>query len=125
VDSIRAGIAAVSGTIIARVAMGSVCDWIGPRLGMSAVLLTSSSFVFGTALANGPISFSLLRFGIGFGLSAFVACQFWTASMFNVKIVGAHLLLLFLTLDIPLTFYLHGICRVGWIAVAVDVLFKP
>lgn len=97
----HAGIAAVSGTIIARVAMGSVCDWIGPRLGMSSVLLTSSAFVFGLALANGPVSFALLRFGIGFGLSAFVACQFWTASMFNVKIVGANALLhVSITLDI-------------------------
>lgn len=69
--------------------MGSVCDWVGPRLGMSSVLLTSSAFVFGMALADDGMSFALLRFGIGFGLSAFVACQFWTASMFNVKIVGA------------------------------------
>jgi MFS transporter, NNP family, nitrate/nitrite transporter len=68
--------------------MGAVCDWLGPRLGMSTVMLTSSAAVFGMALANKPIDFIMLRFGIGFGLSAFVACQFWTASMFNVKIVG-------------------------------------
>lgn len=45
--------------------------------------------VFGMSLANEAIDFIMLRFGIGFGLSTFVACQFWTASMFNVKIVGA------------------------------------
>jgi MFS transporter, NNP family, nitrate/nitrite transporter len=84
-----AGIAAVAGTIAARVAMGSVCDWIGPRLGMSVVLLMTAPCVFGMALANEPIHFIMLRFGIGFGLAAFVACQFWTASMFNVNIVGA------------------------------------
>ena len=70
--------------------MGSVCDWIGPRLGMSVVLLLSAPCVFGMALANKAIDFIMLRFGIGFGLSAFVACQFWTTCMFNVKIVGAH-----------------------------------
>lgn len=84
----NAGIAAVSGTIAARVAMGAVCDWIGPRLGMSAVLMMTAPCVFGMALANKALDFTLLRFGIGFGLSTFVSCQFWTASMFNVKIVG-------------------------------------
>ena len=65
-----------------------MCDWVGPRLGMSVVLLMTSPCIFGMALANKAIDFALLRFGIGFGLSAFVACQFWTACMFNVKIVG-------------------------------------
>lgn len=90
------GIAAVTGTIAARVAMGSVCDWLGPRLGMSVVLLMSAPCVFGMALAQKAIDFIMLRFGIGFGLSAFVACQFWTTCMFNVKIVGAS------TLPVPL-----------------------
>ena len=70
--------------------MGSVCDWIGPRLGMSVVLLLSAPCVFGMALANKALDFIMLRFGIGFGLSAFVACQFWTTCMFNVRIVGTH-----------------------------------
>lgn len=81
----------MTGTIAARVAMGSVCDWIGPRLGMSVVLLLSAPCVFGMALANKAIDFIMLRFGIGFGLSAFVACQFWTTCMFTVKLVGASL----------------------------------
>lgn len=80
----------MSGTIAARVLMGSVCDWVGPRLGMSVVLLMTSPCIFGMALADKALDFALLRFGIGFGLSAFVACQFWTACMFNVKIVGAY-----------------------------------
>jgi hypothetical protein len=84
----NAGIAAVSGTIFARIVMGSVCDAIGPRLGMSVVLLTTSAPVFGMALATKALDFILLRFAIGFGLAVFVACQFWTSSMFNVKIVG-------------------------------------
>lgn len=82
----------MAGTIAARVAMGAVCDWVGPRLGMSVVLCLSAPCVFGMALADKAIDFIMLRFGIGFGLSTFVACQFWTACMFNVKIVGAPLL---------------------------------
>lgn len=69
--------------------MGAVCDAIGPRLGMSVTLLLTSPAVFGMALAAEPLHFIMLRFGIGFGLSTFVACQFWTSCMFNVKIVGA------------------------------------
>lgn len=84
----------MAGTIAARIAMGAVCDWIGPRLGMSVVLLLSAPCVFGMALADKAIDFIMLRFGIGFGLSTFVACQFWTACMFNVKIVGTPLDLL-------------------------------
>jgi nitrate/nitrite transporter NarK len=84
----NAGIAAVSGTIFARIAMGSVCDVIGPRLGMSVVLLTTAAPVFGMALASKALDFILLRFAIGFGLAVFVTCQFWTSCMFNVRIVG-------------------------------------
>jgi MFS transporter, NNP family, nitrate/nitrite transporter len=79
----------VSGTIAARVVMGSLCDWVGPRLGMACALLLSAPSILGLALATKPIDFIMLRFGIGFGLSAFVACQFWTSCLFNVKIVGA------------------------------------
>lgn len=57
---------------------------------MSSVLMMTSPCIFGMALANKALDFTLLRFGIGFGLSTFVSCQFWTASMFNVKIVGKH-----------------------------------
>lgn len=56
---------------------------------MAAVLLMTAPCVFGMALVTDPLGFILSRFGIGFGLSTFVACQFWTAQMFNVKIVGA------------------------------------
>lgn len=68
--------------------MGTICDMLGPRLGMALVMLASAPCVFGMALANGHISFTLLRFGIGFSLASFVACQYWTTQMFNVNIVG-------------------------------------
>ena len=78
----------MSGTIFARIAMGVVCDTLGPRLGMSAVLLLTAAPTFGIALAHNHLQFILLRFGIGFGLATFVTCQFWVSCMFNVRIVG-------------------------------------
>ena len=56
---------------------------------MSAVLLLTAPCVFGMALASTPLQFIMLRFGIGFALSAFVTCQFWSSCMFSTRIVGA------------------------------------
>jgi len=67
-----AGIAAVTGTIGARIVMGTICDLLGPRLGMSTVIFLSSAPTFGMALAVKPLDFIMCRFGIGFGLSSFV-----------------------------------------------------
>ncbi|QDZ18656.1 MFS general substrate transporter [Chloropicon primus] len=83
-----AGIAAVTGTIFCRIAMGFVCDTLGPRYGHSSLLLGTVPAVFGMALADGSISFLLCRFFIGFSLATFVATQFWSSVMFNGKIVG-------------------------------------
>lgn len=84
----NAGIAAVTGTIGARVAMGAVCDKFGPRFGYAFLLLLSAPAVYGMSLADGATSFLLCRFFIGFSLATFVSCQFWCSVMFNVKIVG-------------------------------------
>ena len=86
---IFAGIAAVSGTIGARIFMGSLCDMVGPRLSMGITLLLTAAPTFGMALVKDRIDFIMVRFGIGFGLAAFVACQYWTSAMYNVRIVGS------------------------------------
>lgn len=87
-DLTNAGIAAVTGTIAARIAMGSVCDTVGPRFGHAFLMLLSSPAVFGMALVTTPGGYIACRFVIGLSLATFVACQFWSSVMFNVKIVG-------------------------------------
>lgn len=83
-----AGLAAVTGTIVARVIMGSVCDVVGPRYGLSIVLLLSAPFCFCMSFVTSAAGFLVCRLGIGLGLATFVACQFWMSSMFNGKCVG-------------------------------------
>ena len=84
----NAGLAAVTGTIIARVIMGSVCDVVGPRYGLSIVLLLSAPFCFCMSYVTTAAGFLICRLGIGLGLATFVACQFWMSCMFNGKCVG-------------------------------------
>ena len=84
----NAGIAAVTGTIFCRIAMGVVCDTFGPRYGHAFLMLGTAPAVFCMSLANSALSFLLCRFFIGFSLATFVATQFWSSVMFNGKIVG-------------------------------------
>eukprot|EP00894_Picocystis_sp_ML_P002704 jgi/Pico_ML_1/53221/g3801.t1 len=87
-DVNNAGIAAVTGTILSRVGMGSVCDVYGPRYGHAFLMLGTAPAVFCMALVDGATSFLLCRLFIGFSLATFVATQFWSTVMFNGKIVG-------------------------------------
>lgn len=87
-DLANAGIASVTGTIAARIAMGTVCDLVGPRFGHAVLMLLTGPAVFGMSLVNSVTGFIICRFLIGFSLATFVACQFWSSVMFNVKIVG-------------------------------------
>ena len=57
-----AGLAAVTGTIGARVLMGSVCDVVGPRYGLSIVLLLSAPFCFCMSYVTSP---AVLAFSLG------------------------------------------------------------
>lgn len=84
----NAGIAAVSGAVFARIAMGTACDLFGPRLASSALILLTAPAVFLTAISNSAISFLLVRFFTGFSLATFVSTQFWMSSMFSAKVVG-------------------------------------
>ncbi|XP_042502904.1 high affinity nitrate transporter 2.5-like [Macadamia integrifolia] len=84
----NAGIASFVGSIFSRLAMGPICDLLGPRLASATLSLLTAPIVFATSLASSPQAFILLRFLIGFSLANFVANQFWTTSMFSNSIVG-------------------------------------
>lgn len=54
-DISHADIAAVSGTILARILLGSVCDAFGPRVAHASLMLLTSLGVFGFAVIQTPL----------------------------------------------------------------------
>jgi len=85
----NAGIAAVCGSIFARVAMGNFVDNFGPRYGISLCIGLTAPAVFCIGLSTNAAGFIVSRLFIGFSLATFVACQFWCTSMFTTRIVGS------------------------------------
>ncbi|XP_062233108.1 high-affinity nitrate transporter 2.3-like [Phragmites australis] len=84
----NAGIASVSGAVFARLAMGTACDLVGPRLASAAIILLTTPAVYCSAIMNSASSFLLARFFTGISLASFVSTQFWMSSMFSSNKVG-------------------------------------
>lgn len=84
----NAGIASVSGAVVARLAMGTACDLVGPRVASASLTLLTAPTVYLSAIVNSPTSFLLVRFFTGFSLATFVSTQFWMSSMFSPPVVG-------------------------------------
>ncbi|XP_050204219.1 high affinity nitrate transporter 2.5-like [Mercurialis annua] len=84
----NAGIASVSGAVLARLAMGTACDLFGPRLASASLILLTAPAVYFTSLVSSPVSFLLVRFFTGFSLATFVSTQFWMSSMFSTPVVA-------------------------------------
>ncbi|KAK9119770.1 hypothetical protein Scep_017863 [Stephania cephalantha] len=84
----NAGIASFAGSIFSRLAMGPICDLIGPRVATATLSLLTAPLIFAFSLASSPNHFILLRFLIGFSLANFVSNQFWMTSMFSTNVVG-------------------------------------
>ncbi|KAJ1688478.1 hypothetical protein LUZ63_019868 [Rhynchospora breviuscula] len=84
----NAGVASVSGAVFARLAMGTACDLVGPRLASATLILLTTPAVYCSAIINSATGFLLVRFFTGFSLASFVSTQFWMSSMFSAPKVG-------------------------------------
>lgn len=81
-------IASVSGTIIARLLIGRLCDTWGPRKTYTMLLLIGAIPVMCVGLAKDYTSFLLFRLAISVIGASFVITQFHTSMMFAPGIKG-------------------------------------
>lgn len=81
-------IASVSGTIIARLLIGRLCDTWGPRKTYTVLLLLGAIPVMGVGFAQSYTSFLLFRLAISVIGASFVITQFHTSMMFAANIKG-------------------------------------
>lgn len=81
-------IGSVAITIFARLAIGRLCDYYGPRLTYSWLLILGSLPVMGIALAADFWSFLIFRILIGIIGASFVVTQYHTTKMFAGNCVG-------------------------------------
>ena len=81
-------IASVAITIVARLAIGWLCDRIGPRLAYSGLLVLGSIPVMSIGLAQSYETFLLFRLAIGVIGGSFVITQYHTSVMFAPNVVG-------------------------------------
>ncbi|KAL3813808.1 hypothetical protein ACJIZ3_015076 [Penstemon smallii] len=84
----RAGVASFAGSIFSRLAMGPICDLLGPCAATAAFSLLTAPAVLSASFMSNSTSFIVIRFLIGFSLANFVACQFWMSSMFSNNVVA-------------------------------------
>lgn len=81
-------IASVSGTIIARLLIGKLCDTWGPRKTYTTLLLLGAIPVMCVGFAHSYTSFLLFRLAISIIGASFVITQFHTSMMFAPNIKG-------------------------------------
>ena len=81
-------ISSVAITVFARLAIGWLCDKIGPRITYSAILVIGAIPVMLIGLSDSYTSFLIFRLAIGVIGAAFVITQYHTSVMFAPNIVG-------------------------------------
>ncbi|QCR25025.1 MFS transporter [Pontibacter sp. SGAir0037] len=81
-------ISSVAITILARLAIGWLCDKIGPRISYTLILLLGSLPVICIGFSNNYESFLLFRLAIGVIGASFVITQYHTTAMFAPNVVG-------------------------------------
>ncbi|KAJ9135342.1 hypothetical protein P3X46_032536 [Hevea brasiliensis] len=87
-DIDNAGIASFVGSIFSRLAMGPVCDVMGPRIASATLSLITAPIIVSTCFVTSPAYFIPVRFLVGISLANFVANQFWMSCMFSGCVVG-------------------------------------
>jgi NNP family nitrate/nitrite transporter-like MFS transporter len=81
-------IASVAGTILARLAVGKLCDRYGPRRVYAALMGLGALPVAGLGLVNSYESLLILRLLVGGVGASFVVTQYHTTLMFSPTVVG-------------------------------------
>jgi MFS transporter, NNP family, nitrate/nitrite transporter len=81
-------IGSVAITILARMAIGQICDRIGPRLAYTGLLILGALPVMGIGMAHDFTTFLLFRVAIGIIGAAFVITQYHTSVMFAPNCIG-------------------------------------
>ena len=81
--------ASVAVTVVARIVVGRLCDWVGPRRSYTGLLIVGSIPVMLLGTAHDPWTFIGLRLLIGVIGASFVITQYHTAVMFAPNVVGA------------------------------------
>ena len=71
-----------------RIVMGPLCDKFGARLCMASVLLASAMPCAMTGLVETSHGLTTVRAFVGIAGASFVACQYWTSSMFTREVAG-------------------------------------
>ena len=87
-DGANIAIAGVFATILARFAIGPMCDKYGPRITYTLLLALGALPVFGIGFAWDYTSFLVFRLIIGIIGASFVITQFHTSVMFAPNVVG-------------------------------------
>ena len=77
-----------AGTILMRLVLGPLCDKFGARLCMASILLVSAIPCAMTGLVENAEGLYIARAFIGISGASFVACQYWTSSMFTREVAG-------------------------------------
>jgi NNP family nitrate/nitrite transporter-like MFS transporter len=81
-------IGSVAITVLARMAIGRICDRVGPRLAFTWLLILGSLPVMGIGLAHDFATFLAFRVLIGIIGAAFVVTQYHTSVMFASNCIG-------------------------------------
>lgn len=81
-------ISSVAITVFARLAIGWLCDKIGPRITYTYLLMLGALPVILIGLSNSYASFLIFRLAIGVIGASFVITQYHTSMMFAPNVVG-------------------------------------